>query len=190
MGRAPSGKYRTATGARRALVWALLSRRDAFLAYLERRTRDRAVAGSILEDAYARGIHEAALLADEDAAVRWFFAVLRHAAVDAARVWPAAALSLDALAGEVGTAAAYTPEGEGDPGASTDPAAWAAFRWAPQRCVVAPFCAACRRFPRPVPDVGLKTRRGPLNPPCVDSAARCRGEWIRTTDPQTPSLVR
>ena len=60
----------------------LLARREAFLSFVERRVGDRALAEDLLQSAYMRAFERAGRPAEADAALSWFYAVLRHAVID------------------------------------------------------------------------------------------------------------
>lgn len=60
---------------------ALLDRRTRFLAFVEGRVRDRALAEDILQAAYMRALEKAPAMEEESAAA-WFYSVLRHAVID------------------------------------------------------------------------------------------------------------
>lgn len=59
----------------------LLDNRRRFLAFLEKRVGDRAIAEDILQDAFARNLDRAAGMADDEV-IPWFYATLRNAVVD------------------------------------------------------------------------------------------------------------
>lgn len=65
-----------------AVVASLVARHREFLAFLERRVGDRAAAEDLLQEAFVRGIDKAGALRDDEAAVAWFYRVLRNALVD------------------------------------------------------------------------------------------------------------
>jgi RNA polymerase sigma-70 factor (ECF subfamily) len=64
---------------------ALLDRHAAFLAFVQRRVQDRALAEDILQTAYLRAIQHVDTVRDRTSAVPWFYAVLRNAIIDYAR---------------------------------------------------------------------------------------------------------
>ncbi|PYQ27159.1 MAG: RNA polymerase subunit sigma-70 [Acidobacteria bacterium] len=57
------------------------SHRD-FLGFLERRLGDRALAEDILQDAFVKSIEKGADLRDDEAAIAWFYRMLRNAVID------------------------------------------------------------------------------------------------------------
>jgi len=63
-------------------VVALAEEYPRFLAFLAKRTGDRAVAEEILQEAFARAVTKAHGLREDSSAVAWFFQVLRNALVD------------------------------------------------------------------------------------------------------------
>jgi RNA polymerase sigma-70 factor (ECF subfamily) len=86
----------------KAAMATLVENRDTFLAFLERRTGNRALAEDVLQDAFARSISTDALLDDEDAVTAWFYRTLRNTLIDHARradsrkrAYEAIALELD-----------------------------------------------------------------------------------------------
>jgi RNA polymerase sigma factor (sigma-70 family) len=60
----------------------LLDRRAGFLAFVERRVADPALAEDILQAAYMRAVEKAGKLRAEESTVAWFYSVLRNAVVD------------------------------------------------------------------------------------------------------------
>jgi RNA polymerase sigma factor (sigma-70 family) len=91
------------------VVDRLLRNHRDFLAYLERRVGDRALAEDILQEAYVRGFDKAGTLQREESAVAWFYRVLRNAVVDHVRRHAATARRLEALASELEQ---YAPDAE------------------------------------------------------------------------------
>lgn len=80
----------------------LLDNRRMFLAFLEKRVGDRALAEDLLQEAFARGLpHVPALASDDDeSTIRWFYRVLRNAIIDHHRRTAAAGRALAAFANE------------------------------------------------------------------------------------------
>lgn len=64
------------------VVSLLADNHREFLAFLERRVGDRAVAEDILQSAFARGLSASSELRDEEKAVAWFYRMLRNAVID------------------------------------------------------------------------------------------------------------
>ncbi|HYO95618.1 MAG TPA: sigma-70 family RNA polymerase sigma factor [Polyangiaceae bacterium] len=76
------------------------SHRD-FLGFLERRLGNRALAEDLLQEAFVRGIHKLDTLHDEEAAVAWFYRVLRNAITDHHRRTASTQRKLEAFAAEL-----------------------------------------------------------------------------------------
>lgn len=68
-----------------ALLQELAAKRGEFLAFVERRVGDRALAEDILQDAFAKGAERLAELRTPAAATAWFYRVLRNASVESHR---------------------------------------------------------------------------------------------------------
>ena len=81
-----------------------------FLAFLERRLGDRALAEDILQDAFVKSIERAEALRDDESAVAWFYRVLRNAIIDHHRRGAVRSRSLELLAGEMKEAVEPPPE--------------------------------------------------------------------------------
>ena len=92
----------------------LVDNHRAFLAYLERRVGDRALAEDILQDAFVRLVDNPDQAPGEEAAVPWFYRVLRNAAIDRFRRQGTAARALEAFARELETYTAAEPELEAE----------------------------------------------------------------------------
>ena len=90
------------------VVAALVANHREFLAFVQRRVGDRALAEEILQDAFVRSIDK--LDTVRDTAVGWFYRVLRNAIVDHQRRRAAAARRLDAFAAEQDAAAGADEE--------------------------------------------------------------------------------
>ncbi|HSQ60612.1 MAG TPA: sigma-70 family RNA polymerase sigma factor [Acidobacteriota bacterium] len=88
----------------------LLENHRAFLSFLERRVGDRAAAEDILQDAFVRGMERAGQLRDGEAAVAWFYRLLRNAVVDRWRRGAAAGRALEGFAAEMEVASEPPPE--------------------------------------------------------------------------------
>ena len=86
----------------------LLAQREAFLGFLERRLRDRALAEDVLHDALVRSMGELDTLRDRRALVPWFYRVLRNAVIDHQRRRASAARALADFAAELETEQAGT----------------------------------------------------------------------------------
>jgi len=83
------------------VVERLVANHRRFLAFLEKRTGDRAVAEDLLQEAFVRGIDRLGALRDDEAAVAWFYRALRNAVVDHHRRRGASERSLAGLAREL-----------------------------------------------------------------------------------------
>lgn len=64
---------------------ALLDRHAGFLAFVQRRVQDRALAEDILQTAYMRALQHADDVRDHNSIVAWFYTVLRNAIIDHVR---------------------------------------------------------------------------------------------------------
>lgn len=81
-----------------------------FLAFLERRLGDRALAEDILQDAFVRSIEKGDDIRDEASAVAWFYRMLRNAVVDHYRRTGTRSRALEAFAQEMKDAVEPPPE--------------------------------------------------------------------------------
>lgn len=81
-----------------AVVEALVANHRAFLAFVEKRVGNRALAEEILQEALVKSLDKAGDI--EDTAIGWFYRVLRNAIVDHHRRAAAATRRLEALAAE------------------------------------------------------------------------------------------
>jgi RNA polymerase sigma factor (sigma-70 family) len=91
------------------VVEALVANHREFLAFLERRVGDRALAEDLLQEAFVRSIDRLGDLRDDDSARAWFYRTLRNAVTDHHRRHAAAARRLETLA------EALDPDGAEDP---------------------------------------------------------------------------
>lgn len=91
------------------IVERLVAGHRGFLAFLERRLGNRAQAEDVLQEAFVRGLSKAPGVAPE-AAVGWFYQVLRNAVIDQARRKGAAASALERLAKEMGDDTEPSPD--------------------------------------------------------------------------------
>lgn len=78
----------------------LLDNHRRFLAFLEKRVGDRALAEDILQDAFVRNIEKAPDV-DDEALIPWFYTTLRHAVIDRYRRDEVRHRRLDAFAKEL-----------------------------------------------------------------------------------------
>lgn len=69
-------------GSNAEVVATLVENHRRFLAFLEKRLGNRAVAEDILQAAFVRGIERAGTLRADESAVAWFFRMLRNALID------------------------------------------------------------------------------------------------------------
>jgi RNA polymerase sigma-70 factor (ECF subfamily) len=86
-----------------APVATLLENHRAFLAYLERRVGDRALAEDILQDAFAKIVARPEQAPNDEGVIPWFYRTLRNAAVDRFRRRGAADRAYEAFARELET---------------------------------------------------------------------------------------
>lgn len=75
-----------------------------FLAFVERRVGDRALAEDLVQDAFVKGLERGGELRDDESARAWFYRVLRNAIVDRQRRTKVRNARLGALADELQTA--------------------------------------------------------------------------------------
>ena len=92
----------------------LVDNHRAFLAYLERRVGDRALAEDILQDAFVRLTESPDQAPADESIVPWFYRVLRNAAIDRFRRRGTADRALEAFAHELEMQATAEPELEGE----------------------------------------------------------------------------
>jgi RNA polymerase sigma factor (sigma-70 family) len=85
------------------MLETLLDNHRAFLAYLQRRVGDRALAEDILQDAFAKVVARPEQAPEGDAIVPWFYRTLRNAAIDQFRRRGAADRAAEAFARELET---------------------------------------------------------------------------------------
>jgi RNA polymerase sigma factor (sigma-70 family) len=90
------------------IVSVLVANHRDFLAYVERRIGDRALAEEILQEAFVKSLDKADQV--RDSAIGWFYRVLRNAVIDHQRRHTSAARRLEAFAAELDDAAPPTGE--------------------------------------------------------------------------------
>lgn len=95
------------------VVAALVANHREFLAFLERRVGNRALAEDILQEAFTRGLDKLDTIRAGDSAVAWFYRVLRNAVIDHHRRHASANRGLDAFAAELTAQSAPAPEMRG-----------------------------------------------------------------------------
>jgi RNA polymerase sigma-70 factor (ECF subfamily) len=79
----------------------LVASHRAFLAFVERRVADRAVAEDILQAAFVRAMERIDQVRDTESVVAWFYRMLRNAVIDHHRRGGAAGRATEALAREL-----------------------------------------------------------------------------------------
>lgn len=82
-------------------VRVLVDNHRNFLAFLEKRVGNRAVAEDILQEAFTRSLDKLESLRDDESAVAWFYRMLRNAVIDHHRRGAARARRMDAFAREL-----------------------------------------------------------------------------------------
>jgi RNA polymerase sigma-70 factor (ECF subfamily) len=92
----------------------LLENHRAFLAYLERRLGDRALAEDILQDAFAKVLDRPEAAPADEGVVPWFYRTLRNAAIDHLRRRGTASRALEAFARELEGQTSPPPEMESE----------------------------------------------------------------------------
>lgn len=83
------------------VVATLVANHREFLAFLLKRTGDRALAEDVLQEAFVRGLDRIDTLRDGESVVAWFYRSLRNAVIDTYRRRGAAARNLERLASEM-----------------------------------------------------------------------------------------
>jgi RNA polymerase sigma factor (sigma-70 family) len=83
------------------VVSTLIDSHRSFLGFLERRLGDAALAEDILQDAFVKSIEKSGELRDAEAAVAWFYRMLRNAVIDHERRDSARNRALEVLAREL-----------------------------------------------------------------------------------------
>jgi RNA polymerase sigma factor (sigma-70 family) len=86
-------------------VDVLVANHRRFLAFLQARVRDPAVAEEILQAAFVKSVEKASTIRDEETAVAWFYRLLRNALTDHWRRQDARGRALDRYAAETDPAA-------------------------------------------------------------------------------------
>jgi len=94
----------------RELTQQLVDNHRRFLAFLERRVGDRAVAEDILQDAFVKSLEKGDDARDETSSVAWFYRTLRNAVIDHYRRSGARGRALESFAREVEGAVEPPPE--------------------------------------------------------------------------------
>jgi RNA polymerase sigma-70 factor (ECF subfamily) len=83
------------------VVTALVKNHRDFLAFLQKRVGDRALAEDILQEAFVRGLHKLETLENDESATAWFYRILRNAVIDHHRRRTSADKKLEAFAAEL-----------------------------------------------------------------------------------------
>lgn len=85
----------------REVASALAGNHRAFLAFLQKRVGDRALAEDILQEAFVRGLKRQGTLEKDESATAWFYRILRNAVIDHFRRRAMIDRKLEALAAEL-----------------------------------------------------------------------------------------
>jgi RNA polymerase sigma-70 factor (ECF subfamily) len=88
---------------------ALVDNHRKFLAFIEKRVGDRALAEDILQDAFVKSLEKQDAVRDETSAVAWFYQLLRNSIIDHCRR-ETRSKALEALAVELKDAVELPPE--------------------------------------------------------------------------------
>jgi RNA polymerase sigma-70 factor (ECF subfamily) len=83
------------------VVTTLVKNHRDFLAFLQSRLHDRALAEDILQEAFVRGLDRLGTLANDESATAWFYRILRNAVVDHHRRRTSVDKRLEAFAAEL-----------------------------------------------------------------------------------------
>jgi RNA polymerase sigma factor (sigma-70 family) len=92
------------------VVSTLVGNHRDFLAFLQKRLGDRALAEDILQEAFVRGLHKLGTLESDESATAWFYRILRNAVLDHHRRRSSVDKKLEAFAAELEQH--VQPEGE------------------------------------------------------------------------------
>ena len=84
-----------------AVIDSLVSNHRQFLAFLEKRVGDRALAEDLLQEAFVRGMDKVGALRSDESAVAWFYRLLRNAVIDHRRRAGASERKLAAFGSEL-----------------------------------------------------------------------------------------
>ena len=88
----------------------LVENHRQFLAFIEKRVNDRALAEDILQDAFVRSLEKGGEVRDETSSVAWFYRMLRNAVIDQYRRAGARNRALESFARELEGAVEPPPE--------------------------------------------------------------------------------
>jgi RNA polymerase sigma factor (sigma-70 family) len=89
---------------------SLVDNHRKFLAFVEKRVGDRALAEDILQDAFVKTLEKQDAVRDETSAVAWFYQLLRNSIIDHYRRRETRSKALEALAVELKDAVEPPPE--------------------------------------------------------------------------------
>ena len=92
------------------LASVLVENHRQFLAFVERRVGDRALAEDILQDAFVKSIEKGEDVREDGSAVAWFYRLLRNAVIDHYRRRDVRAKGLESFAREMHDAVEAPPE--------------------------------------------------------------------------------
>lgn len=92
------------------VVLRLVSNHHEFLAFLQKRRGDRALAEDIPHEAFVRGLHKLGTLESDESAIAWFYPILRNVVIDHHRRRASVDKRLEAFALELDQH--MEPEGE------------------------------------------------------------------------------
>jgi RNA polymerase sigma factor (sigma-70 family) len=79
----------------------LLNRREAFVAFVQKRTGDAQLAADVVQDSLLKAFRAENQPAEDEGVVPWFYRILRHAIIDAHRRREASARAMESLAQEL-----------------------------------------------------------------------------------------
>src|SRR4051794_28177920 len=80
---------------------SLLSRRNEFLGFIEKRVGSRSTAEDIFQSAFVRGIERGGEIRDEESVVAWFYRMLRNLVIDHYRRQDSAGRAMEGFAREL-----------------------------------------------------------------------------------------
>lgn len=95
------------------MVTSLLESHRQFLAFLEKRVGNKAIAEDILQAAFSKAVEKADTLRDAESSVAWFYRLLRNALIDHYRRTRAETTALAQAPGEPDYQSGYDTELEG-----------------------------------------------------------------------------
>lgn len=95
------GRHEPKEGMPERVMQELVLGHRKFLAFVEKRVHDRALAEDLVQEAFVKGLERGGELRDDESARAWFYRVLRNAIVDRHRRATTANARLTALADEL-----------------------------------------------------------------------------------------